>query len=117
MMHTSGPSGVARSSAKFGIDPKATPLLVQAGMSAKGPILAVNPKIAFPIIPTGGMYTGGVASSGVFGLQGNYANLPGQKFIKAPFTLTFPKPGTYTYYCLVHGPTMKGTITVLAAGQ
>jgi plastocyanin len=27
-------------------------------------------------------------------------------------TVTFTKPGTYTYYCVVHGAEMKGTITV-----
>jgi plastocyanin len=27
-------------------------------------------------------------------------------------TVTFTKAGTYTYYCVVHGPDMKGTITV-----
>jgi plastocyanin len=27
-------------------------------------------------------------------------------------TVTFTKAGTYTYYCVVHGPHMKGTITV-----
>jgi plastocyanin len=27
-------------------------------------------------------------------------------------TVTFNKPGTYTYYCVVHGPDMQGTITV-----
>jgi plastocyanin len=108
--------GVLFHTVSFGL-PATTPLLVPVGMGAQGPILAVNPKVADPIIPPGGMYTGGVASSGVFGLTGNYANLPNQKFITAPFTLTFPKPGVYTYYCLVHGPTMKGTITVLPAGQ
>jgi plastocyanin len=29
---------------------------------------------------------------------------------------TFTKPGTYTFYCTVHGPEMTGTITVTAAG-
>jgi plastocyanin len=29
---------------------------------------------------------------------------------------TFSKPGTYTFYCTVHGPEMTGTITVLPSG-
>jgi plastocyanin len=29
---------------------------------------------------------------------------------------TFTKPGTYTFYCTVHGPEMTGTITVKAPG-
>jgi plastocyanin len=35
------------------------------------------------------------------------------------YTLTFPAtlaPGTYTYYCLVHGQAMTGTVVVQAAG-
>jgi hypothetical protein len=66
-----------------------------------------------PIVPKNGLFAGGVVSSGIFGLGGNYANLPHQ--VKASFTLRFVRPGTYTYYCLVHGPLMKGTITVLPA--
>ncbi len=32
------------------------------------------------------------------------------------FSMTFNKPGTYTYYCMIHGySTMHGTITVAAA--
>jgi plastocyanin len=36
-------------------------------------------------------------------------------FLKAPFTLKFGRPGVYRYYCLVHGPLMTGTITVVPA--
>lgn len=31
-------------------------------------------------------------------------------------TCTFSQPGTYTFYCTVHGPEMTGTITVAANG-
>jgi plastocyanin len=31
-------------------------------------------------------------------------------------TCTFTQPGTYTYYCTVHGSAMAGTITVTAGG-
>ncbi len=31
-------------------------------------------------------------------------------------TCTFSKPGTYVFYCTVHGPEMTGTITVAASG-
>jgi plastocyanin len=34
----------------------------------------------------------------------------------APYSLTFTKPGTYTYYCILHQPEMLGTIVVNATG-
>src|SRR5262249_15128500 len=33
-----------------------------------------------------------------------------------PFTLRFDTPGTYSYDCQIHGPTMVGTIVVVASG-
>lgn len=32
------------------------------------------------------------------------------------YSLTFTKPGTYTYYCLIHQPEMAGTVIVNPAG-
>ncbi len=32
------------------------------------------------------------------------------------YSLTFTKPGTYAYYCLLHQPEMQGTVIVNAAG-
>ncbi|MGZ3542836.1 MAG: cupredoxin domain-containing protein [Vulcanimicrobiaceae bacterium] len=34
----------------------------------------------------------------------------------ATYTLTFPKPGTYVFHCLLHQPQMMGTIIVQKAG-
>ncbi len=107
--------GVLFHTVSFGIDPRKTPLLIPVATGPTGPTLALNPVISTPVMPAGGMYTGGVASSGL-DLQGNYLNLPGQKYVKAAFSLTFAKAGTYTYNCLVH-PGMIGTITVLPTGQ
>lgn len=105
--------GVLFHTVSFGIDPRKTPLLVPVGKDAHGaPILAINSLIITPRIPAGGIYTGGVASSGVGALTGNYLNLPGQTFIKAPFSLTFTKSGIYHYACLIH-PGMSGAIIVL----
>ncbi len=107
--------GVLFHTVSFGLDPRKIPLAIPVGKDAHGaPILEVNPAITTPVIPAGGVYTGGVANSGV-GLTGNYAALPGQTFIKAPFVLTFSKPGVYRYYCLIH-PGMAGVIRVVAAG-
>jgi plastocyanin len=108
--------GVLFHTVTFGIDPLKTPLLVPVATGPRGPVLALNPAIGTPVMPPGGIYSGGVANSGVE-LQGNYVNLPGQRYWKAPFALTFSKAGTYTYYCMIHAPAMKGTITVLPAGQ
>jgi len=105
--------GVLFHTVSFGIDPAEVPPFVQVGTGPKGPVMAFNPQIVFPQIPKNGVYNGGVASSGLLGLGGNYVNLPGQTYLKATFSLTFDTPGTYTYYCLVHGPLMKGTITVV----
>jgi plastocyanin len=99
----------------FGLDPRKAPLVVPVGKGSQGPILAINPLVMNPILPKGGIYLGGMASSGIVGLAGNYANLPSQVFLKAPFTLKFGRPGVYRYYCLVHGPLMTGTITVVPA--
>ena len=99
----------------FGIDPRKAPLEVPVGKGPQGPIVAINPLVMNPILPKGGIYVGGMASSGLLRLGGNYLNLPGQVFLKAPFTLRFGRPGVYRYYCLVHGPLMMGVITVLPA--
>ena len=58
-----------------------------------------------PPIAAGGTTEDGTAftSSGVLA--------PGQTY-----TLTFPKAGTYVYYCLLHPPEMTGTIVVQHAG-
>jgi plastocyanin len=106
--------GVFFHTVSFGIDPRKTPLLIPVGSTPQGPILALNPIISTPVMPAGGVYTGGVANSGIEGLQGNYLDMPGATFVKTPFTLTFAKAGTYTYYCLIH-PGMVGTITVAPA--
>ena len=107
--------GVLFHTVSFGIDPRATPLLVPVGHDAHGPILALNPRIVTPVLPPGGVYTGGVANSGIDHLAGNYVSAHGRQFVATPFTLTFAKPGVYHYHCLVH-PGMAGAITVLPRG-
>ena len=58
-----------------------------------------------PLNAAGGSTEDGSAftSSGIDGPGGSY-------------TLTFPKPGTYTYYCLLHPPEMMGNVIVQAKG-
>jgi plastocyanin len=100
----------------FGLYPGKVPVIVPVGKGPQGPILAYNPLFLNPIMPKGGIYMGGIASSGFLGLGGNYWGFPGQVFLKAHFTLKFGRPGVYRYYCLDHGPRMTGVITVLPAG-
>src|SRR6202165_2452608 len=40
----------------------------------------------------------------------------GFMFTGGTYTLTFTKAGTYTFYCLIHQPEMRGTVVVHAAG-
>jgi plastocyanin len=65
--------------------------------------LMLNPQAAFPTIPPGGIYDGTYANSGVMSTD------PGQP---TQFSLIFPTPGTFTYFCLVHGVMMSGTVVV-----
>jgi len=63
----------------------------------------VTPSVAFP--QGGKTYDGtGMASSGIIQAAGK------------TYTLTFTKPGRYTYLCLLH-PGMEGTVIVQAVGK
>jgi len=71
------------------------------------PKLVLNP---MAIRPAGGStYNGtGYTNSGFLSA---YPTAPG-----APppntYSLTFTRPGTYSYYCIIHGPIMSGTVVV-----
>jgi plastocyanin len=54
-------------------------------------------------VASGGSYTSGLTSSGIFG--------PPPFFPSASFSLKFSKAGTYKYVCVLH-PGMAGTVTV-----
>ena len=67
----------------------------------EGNTVLLNPQVLFPA--GGRTYTGmGYANSGV-------PLDPAKPF---SYALTFTKPGTYRYVCVVHGPGMGGTIVV-----
>ena len=78
-------------------------LLVPAPAPFPPGSLMLNPQAAFPTIPPGGIYDGTYANSGIMSTD------PGQP---TQFSLTFPTPGTFTYFCLVHGVMMSGTVVV-----
>jgi plastocyanin len=66
-----------------------------------------DPALFAPTPPTGA-YDGAVMVNSGLAPQGPQA-VP-------PFEMTFAKPGSYNYSCVIH-PQMVGTITVVAAGQ
>jgi plastocyanin len=80
--------------------------LVRVRQAGGSPLLAFNPRV---VLPSGShTYDGtGFVNSGL--LQGSGSTPP-------TFRLTFTRPGTFTYDCLIH-PGMDGTITVLPAGR
>jgi plastocyanin len=75
------------------------------GQSAPAP--GSDPALFAPTPPTGAYDGTALVNSGL-APQGPQA-VP-------PFEMTFAKPGTYNYSCVIH-PQMVGTITVVAAGQ
>jgi plastocyanin len=68
----------------------------KAGMPGPGQ-LPSGPK-------AGAAYTGGTASSGMFGKAGG-------PFPPGPYEISFPNAGTFTYVCVLH-PQMAGTVKV-----
>ncbi len=56
------------------------------------------------------------APAGGSSYDGTVYTSSGFKLLGQAYTLTFPKAGTYKYYCLIHGPEMVGTITVQNTG-
>ena len=70
------------------------------------PGVSIAPGAGIAAVGNGTSYTGGFASSGVFGV-----NSPSNTF-----SLTFPKEGTYAYVCLLHEG-MNGTVNVISANS
>ena len=77
-----------------------TVTLLGAGQSSPPP--ATDPNVSNPA--GGNTYDGSTYVSSGFKLLGG------------TYRLTFPKPGTYRVYCLIHQPEMDLTINVAAAG-
>ena len=75
------------------------------------PALALSRRLLAPT--DGGSTDGsGFVNSGLLWASGSTQGVPSAV---SRFTLTFTRPGTYAYYCVVHGPAMSGTIIVQAA--
>lgn len=70
------------------------------------PILALNPVVLNPAKPFGVFEPAQYFNSGDIGVFGAAG---------ASWALTFDKPGTFEYFCGIHGELgMEGTITVLS---
>jgi plastocyanin len=82
---------------------------------ATGPM--VNPRAVFPTRRDGApveTYGGtGLVNSGIMSRAGFGDGAPA---IDA-FSLTFDRPGTFSYHCIIHETFMTGTVTVEAAGS
>jgi plastocyanin len=73
--------------------------LMPLPQKAGPPLLAINPEAAKPTLRA--TYDGtGLANSGILARKGQ------------SWSLTFTKPGTYHYVCLVHGEGMSGEVVV-----
>lgn len=78
------------------------------------PFDPTNPFDPNQIFPVGGSHYDGLTyhNSGLLTDESN-SGFPA----KRSYSLTFDKRGNYTYYCLVHGVVMKGTVHVRRAGS
>jgi plastocyanin len=79
-------------------------LIIPAPPNPTGSPLMLNPLAAFPQVPADGMYDGSTYVNSAL-----MSTDPGQV---STFSLTFIKPGTYAYVCIVHGTAMSGSIVV-----
>jgi plastocyanin len=77
------------------------------------PKLVVSPTLLEPL--GADTYThDGIASSGLLTPFGEFYGI-GER--PDSYSLTFTEPGTYEYYCIIHGQDMVGSVTVLAADE
>jgi hypothetical protein len=66
--------------------------------------LMLNPQVAFPTPPSSSLFDGnGYVNSGIMSTD------PGNP---TQYSLTFTQQSTFSYFCLVHGMMMSGTIIV-----
>ena len=95
-------------------------ITINAGDSVKWRIAATEPHtVSFllpgqPFPPDGSLAQ--VAPAGGHTVDGSKFVSSGLLNNGQTFTATFPKPGTFRYFCLLHHPEMTGVITVQKAG-
>lgn len=86
--------------------------LIAPDMSSTPPALVLNPIVFYPSDPPTAfpahsptLHGNGFINTGVLDTE------PATPFPNQA-QITFSAPGTYTYYCLIHAPDMRGTVTV-----
>jgi plastocyanin len=89
-----------------GMDINDIPFIIPAPANPVGPLM-LNPKAAFPNVPSGSSYDGSFyLNSGLIQDSGDPKN-------PTSYSLTFTQTGSFPYVCLVHGSLMSGTIVVV----
>jgi plastocyanin len=83
----------------------------EPGAYSLPPRLLVNPVAAYPSDPPTGPIAYNGATHGNGFLNSGVLDADAKSPQAAEAAYVFTKAGTYTYYCLVHGAEMKGTIT------
>ena len=78
---------------------------------------AFNPTDPTQLTPQGGdtMTAHTYFNSGLLTTASSFPPIPVP--VVHSYTLTFPDPGNYTYYCLIHGGMMRGVVHVQAASS
>ena len=68
------------------------------------------------LLPDQSPFTAPITPAGGTTEDGSAFTSSGDQIVPFSYTLTFPKPGTYVYYCLLHPPEMVGEVIVQPTG-
>ena len=68
------------------------------------------------LLPGQSPFTAPITPAGGNTVDGSVFTSSGDQRLPFLYTLTFPRPGTFVYYCLLHPPEMVGEVIVQAAG-
>jgi plastocyanin len=68
------------------------------------------------LLPDQSPFTAPITPAGGTTEDGSAFTSSGAQTVPFSYTLTFPKPGKYVYYCLLHPPEMVGEVIVQPAG-
>jgi plastocyanin len=91
-------------------------ITIDAGDTVTWTVGASEHTVAF-LLPKQSPFTAPLRPAGGATEDGTAFTSSGILFGGQSYTLTFPKPGTYTYHCLLHPPEMIGKVIVQPAGS